>query len=251
MSPAFRCRSATSRWSISSSSTIRISPSTRTSPRRCASPAWRKSEIETRVQKAADLLRLAPDAEAPAVRTLRRPAAAHGDRPRPRQGFRSHPARRAARQSRLQAARGIARRIAEALRRAATASSSMRRPSRSEALLFGGNTATLYEGRITQFGPTSAIYRKPADLITAQVFSDPPINTAKIAQEGRRRSSSATRSNGRQAKRRRRCRMATTRSASGRITSRPIARRRRRRVDRGPRAGDRTVGLGKRRSISI
>jgi glycerol transport system ATP-binding protein len=47
-----------------------------------------------------------------------------------------------------------------------------------EALLFGGNTATLHEGRITQFGPTAEIYRRPADLITARVFSDPPINVA-------------------------------------------------------------------------
>ena len=29
-----------------------------------------------------------------------------------------------------------------------------------EALLFGGNTATLYEGQVTQFGPTSRIYRR-------------------------------------------------------------------------------------------
>jgi glycerol transport system ATP-binding protein len=54
----------------------------------------------------------------------------------------------------------------------------------TEALLFGGNTATLNEGRITQFGPTSAIYRKPTDLVSAQVFSDPPINTAKISKRG-------------------------------------------------------------------
>src|SRR2546428_5828870 len=44
----------------------------------------------------------------------------------------------------------------------------------SEALLFGGNTATLHEGRVTQFGPTAATYRKPASLITARAFSDPP-----------------------------------------------------------------------------
>ncbi len=67
--------------------------------------------------KVADLLRLTPMLQAPAERTVRRPAAAHRDRPRPGQGFRPHPARRAARQSRLQAARGIARRIAEAVRR--------------------------------------------------------------------------------------------------------------------------------------
>ncbi len=54
-----------------------------------------------------------------------------------------------------------------------------------EALLFGGNTATLHEGRVIQFGPTSAIYRKPSDLLSAQVFSDPPINTAKISKRGK------------------------------------------------------------------
>ncbi len=48
----------------------------------------------------------------------------------------------------------------------------------SEALLFGGNTATLHEGNITQFGPTAETYRKPRTLLSAQVFSDPPINTA-------------------------------------------------------------------------
>ena len=30
-----------------------------------------------------------------------------------------------------------------------------------EALLLGGNTATLWEGRITQFGPTAEVYRQP------------------------------------------------------------------------------------------
>ncbi|MEZ5900100.1 MAG: ABC transporter ATP-binding protein [Hyphomicrobiaceae bacterium] len=47
----------------------------------------------------------------------------------------------------------------------------------AEALLFGGNTATLHEGRITQFGPTAKGYRHPKDLASARVFSDPPINT--------------------------------------------------------------------------
>jgi glycerol transport system ATP-binding protein len=54
-----------------------------------------------------------------------------------------------------------------------------------EALLFGGNTMTLYEGRITQFGPTPEIYRKPNTLLSAQVFSDPPINVAKAAKRGK------------------------------------------------------------------
>lgn len=53
-----------------------------------------------------------------------------------------------------------------------------------EALLFGGKTATLFEGRVTQFGPTGALYREPQDLVTAQVFSDPPINMAPVRKQG-------------------------------------------------------------------
>jgi len=53
-----------------------------------------------------------------------------------------------------------------------------------EALLFSGNTATLHEGRITQFGPTSEVYKRPNDLVSAQVFSDPPINTAAVTKRG-------------------------------------------------------------------
>ena len=50
----------------------------------------------------------------------------------------------------------------------------------TEALLLGGHTAALHEGRVTQFGKTSDIYRKPGDLRTARVLSDPPINTATV-----------------------------------------------------------------------
>ncbi len=49
-----------------------------------------------------------------------------------------------------------------------------------EALLLGGSTATLARGRVTQFGPTLEVYRKPNSLETAQIFSDPPINTLKV-----------------------------------------------------------------------
>lgn len=50
-----------------------------------------------------------------------------------------------------------------------------------EALLLGGNTATLWEGRVTQFGPTPQVYRAPQDAVTARVFSDPPMNFKRIA----------------------------------------------------------------------
>jgi glycerol transport system ATP-binding protein len=56
----------------------------------------------------------------------------------------------------------------------------------SEALLLGGKTATLHQGRVTQFGPTVEVYRDPADLVTATTFSDPPMNTARAVKAGRR-----------------------------------------------------------------
>jgi glycerol transport system ATP-binding protein len=56
----------------------------------------------------------------------------------------------------------------------------------TEALLLGGHVATLYEGRVTQFGPTREVYRKPANLSTALVFSDPAMNTAPVVKQGAR-----------------------------------------------------------------
>lgn len=53
-----------------------------------------------------------------------------------------------------------------------------------EALLLGGTTATLYQGRVTQVGPTAEVYRRPNTLISAQVFSDPPMNTALVSKRG-------------------------------------------------------------------
>ena len=97
-----------------------------------------------------------------------------------------------------------------------------------EALLFGGNTATLHEGRVTQFGPTASTYRQPRDLLTAQVFSDPPINTTPVDKRGNEivlgDGINWPAGNGR----RRSCRTANTPSASGRITSSPTPRNGRR-----------------------
>jgi glycerol transport system ATP-binding protein len=55
-----------------------------------------------------------------------------------------------------------------------------------EALLLGGNTATLWEGRVTQFGPTAEVYRRPGDRVTARVFSDPPMNFIATEKRGHR-----------------------------------------------------------------
>jgi glycerol transport system ATP-binding protein len=54
-----------------------------------------------------------------------------------------------------------------------------------EALLLGGRCATLSEGRITQFGPTLEVYRRPRDLVTARTFADPPLNTVAVRKAGK------------------------------------------------------------------
>ncbi|MCF6321445.1 MAG: ABC transporter ATP-binding protein [Rhizobiaceae bacterium] len=53
-----------------------------------------------------------------------------------------------------------------------------------EALLLGGYTALMDDGHITQFGPTAQIYHNPHDLVSASVFSNPPINVAQIEKKG-------------------------------------------------------------------
>ncbi len=53
-----------------------------------------------------------------------------------------------------------------------------------EALLLGGMTGLMNDGSVTQFGPTAQIYRAPQDLVSAQVFSDPPINFATVTKQG-------------------------------------------------------------------
>src|SRR5467141_1637458 len=47
----------------------------------------------------------------------------------------------------------------------------------SEALLLGGRTICLSEGRALQVGGTSSVYRRPDSLRVAELFSDPPLNT--------------------------------------------------------------------------
>ncbi len=55
-----------------------------------------------------------------------------------------------------------------------------------EALLLGGRTATLSKGRVTQFGETTTVYRRPDDLLTATTFSDPPLNVLVAEKRGAR-----------------------------------------------------------------
>lgn len=48
----------------------------------------------------------------------------------------------------------------------------------SEALVLGGSTACLHEGRVQQFGPTLDVFKNPSQLQSAKTFSDPPMNIA-------------------------------------------------------------------------
>lgn len=52
-----------------------------------------------------------------------------------------------------------------------------------EALLLGGNVATLWEGKVTQFGKTAEVYHRPNNAITAKVFSNPAMNFLDIKKE--------------------------------------------------------------------
>ncbi len=46
----------------------------------------------------------------------------------------------------------------------------------SEALILGGNSVVMDAGRVLQTGPAIQVYRNPATVRVAEVFSDPPIN---------------------------------------------------------------------------
>jgi len=54
----------------------------------------------------------------------------------------------------------------------------------SDALLIGGNTATLMKGKVVEYGKTIDVYNKPKNLISAGVFSDPPINISDVKKSG-------------------------------------------------------------------
>lgn len=55
-----------------------------------------------------------------------------------------------------------------------------------EALLLGGTTVTLWEGRVTQLGPTPGVYRHPENIDSARVFSDPPLNEIACDKRGQK-----------------------------------------------------------------
>lgn len=151
------------------------------SPLRVAGMA--KSEIEGRVEHAADILKLRPMLH-------RRPHELSGG-----QQQRTALARAIAKESKAvfldEPLANLDYKLREELRdqlpdlfagRGAVVVYATSEPE--EALLLGGRTALMEDGRVTQFGDTSSIYRNPANVLAARVFSDPPINTAEIIKQG-------------------------------------------------------------------
>ena len=142
-----------------------------------------KSEIQGRVEETADILQLRP-------LLLRRPHELSGG-----QQQRTALARAIAKQSKAvfldEPLANLDYKLREELReqlpeifagRGAIVVYATSEPE--EALLLGGKTGLMNDGHVTQFGATAEIYRTPQDLVSAQVFSDPPINTAPMTKTG-------------------------------------------------------------------
>lgn len=53
-----------------------------------------------------------------------------------------------------------------------------------EALLLGGTTVVLDQGRLLQSGPTLTVYHQPAVQRVSEVFSDPPMNLLPVVLNG-------------------------------------------------------------------
>ncbi|WP_299046253.1 ABC transporter ATP-binding protein [uncultured Tateyamaria sp.] len=151
------------------------------SPLRVAGMA--KSEIQGRVEEAADILQLRPMLN-------RRPQELSGG-----QQQRTALARAIAKESRAvfldEPLANLDYKLREELReqlpelfagRGAVVVYATSEPE--EALLLGGKTALMDDGVVTQFGTTADIYRKPENLTAARVFSDPPINAARMSKSG-------------------------------------------------------------------
>lgn len=52
----------------------------------------------------------------------------------------------------------------------------------SEALLLGGKTGCLHQGKVVQFGSTLEVFNRPQNLISAKTISDPPLNVLPVTK---------------------------------------------------------------------
>ena len=122
-------------------------------------------------------------ARPPAGGALRRPAAAHGDRARAVKGadllLLDEPLANLDYKLREELRSELRELFAE---RDATVVYATTEPH--EALLLGGKTAVLDEGRVLQLGPTLDVYHHPANQRVGEIFSDPPMNLVSVELAG-------------------------------------------------------------------
>lgn len=53
-----------------------------------------------------------------------------------------------------------------------------------EALMMGGSTIVVHEGRVRQVGPTAEVFKNPVSEAVGHVFSDPPMNMIDVTVDG-------------------------------------------------------------------
>lgn len=53
-----------------------------------------------------------------------------------------------------------------------------------EALMMGGRTVVMHEGRVCQAGPTAEVFKNPVSEVVGRVFSDPPMNLIDVTVRG-------------------------------------------------------------------
>jgi glycerol transport system ATP-binding protein len=53
-----------------------------------------------------------------------------------------------------------------------------------EALMMGGRTVVVHEGRVRQVGPTAEVFKNPASETVGSIFSDPPMNLIDVMVSG-------------------------------------------------------------------
>ena len=185
-SPAPMCASDRSPWSTSSSSTTRRSPSTRTSPRRCASPACRGRDRargrgsgpapQARASCSSARRSSSPAASSSAPRS---PAPSSSgadlvllDEPLANLDYKL---REELREELPQDLRGLRRRLRLCDDRAARGAAARRQ--HGDAVRRAASPSSAARRRSTA---------APHDLVTAQVFSDPPMNVVADREAGER-----------------------------------------------------------------
>ena len=141
----------------------------------CATAAWPKPEIDTRVKEAARILEIGADARPQAAAIVRRPAPARRDGPRHRAAAESVPVREPL--SNLDAKLRIAMRVEiRKLQRRLNTTSIYVTHDQLEAMTLADILVVMNGGQVEQIGNPLEIYQKPATTFVASFIGAPPMN---------------------------------------------------------------------------